>query len=123
MAPSHLRAGNMTLDLRARVVENGSGPVRLTMREFSLLEFLMEREGEVVSREAIRGRVWGSTFDPGTNMVEVCIAGLRNKLGHCVTTVRNVGYVFVGARQDDDHVGPMTIAEDHDRKVDAATPA
>ena len=119
----YLRVGDMALDLRRRVVANGSGDVHLTMRESLLLEFLMEREGEVVSREAIRMHVWGSTFDPGTNVVDVCIAALRQKLGdRCVTTVRNVGYAFAGPHHDD-HGARMTVAENRDRKVDTAAPA
>lgn len=95
-----VRAGELELDLQRRVVANGSGEVALTMRECSLLEFLMQHEGDVVSREAIRAHVWGSTFDPGTNVVEVCIARLRGKVGEdCVTTVRSAGYVFVGTRR------------------------
>ncbi len=127
-----LCAGGMMLDRARRVVRFDGRAARLTMREFSLLEFLMERDGEVVTREAIRVYVWGSIFDPGTRVVEGCVAGLRRKVGNeCLTTVRGVGYAFVGRRSDaasasdpagerDGYVAQMTVVEDVDRKLDAA---
>ena len=97
-APRFVRCGHFVLDLQLRVVENGNGPVSLTTREFLLLEYLMGRQGEACSREELLEHVWGYAFDPGTNVVDVCVGRLRHKLGgECVTTVRNVGYFFVGA--------------------------
>ncbi len=93
-----LHAGRLTLDLQRRVVETPDGDVALTTREFVLLEFLVRREGEACTREEIRENVWGSSFDPGTNVVDVCVARLRNKLGGTsIETVRNVGYAYMGA--------------------------
>jgi two-component system OmpR family response regulator len=94
----YLRNGPYVLDLKRRVVENGGDPVTLTTREFVLLEYLMEHGGETCAREELLEHVWGYAFDPGTNVVDVCIGRLRHKLGgDCVATVRNVGYCFVGA--------------------------
>jgi DNA-binding response OmpR family regulator len=57
----------------------------------------MGHEGETCTREELLEHVWGYSFDPGTNVVDVCIGRLRHKLGvGSVTTVRNVGYCFVG---------------------------
>ena len=62
-------------------------------REFLLLRYLLGRAGEVCTREEILADVWGISFDPGTNLVNVCIARLRSKLGsYAIQTVRNVGY-------------------------------
>jgi len=93
-----LPAGRFTLDLQRRVMETPEGDVALTTREFVMLEFLVRRDGDACSREQIRENVWGSSFDPGTNVVDVCIARLRQKLGaETIETVRNVGYAYVGA--------------------------
>jgi DNA-binding response OmpR family regulator len=93
---NHLRRGHYTLDLQRRVLENGVGQIPLTTREFVLLEYLMERAGETCTREELLEHVWGYTFDPGTNVVDVCIGRLRHKLSYdCLVTVRNVGYCFV----------------------------
>jgi two-component system OmpR family response regulator len=97
-APQQLRCGHYVLDLQRRVVENGHGPVSLTTREFLLLEYLMSHDGEPCSREELLEHVWGYAFDPGTNVIDVCVGRLRHKLGvDCVGTVRNVGYRFVGS--------------------------
>jgi DNA-binding response OmpR family regulator len=92
-----IRCGRWELDLERRVVEDGAHVVTLSTREFLLLEYLMERAGEACTREDLLQRVWGYDFDPGTNVVDVCVGRVRQKLGgNCVTTVRNVGYCFVG---------------------------
>ena len=92
-----LRRGRSELDLQRRLFTDGDAVIALTTREFLLLEYLMGREGETCSREELLENVWGYSFDPGTNVVDVCIGRLRHKLGvGSVTTVRNVGYCFVG---------------------------
>jgi two-component system, OmpR family, response regulator len=94
-----LRRGRYQLDLqRRRVLSRDREPIPLTTREFVLLEYLMERAGDTCSRGELLEHVWGYTFDPGTNVVDVCVGRLRHKLGDsCVMTVRNVGYCFVAA--------------------------
>lgn len=88
-----LRAGTLTLDLMRRVADNGLGPVRLSEREFVLLQFLMRRAGQVFTREELLGEAWGYSFDPGSNIVDVYVGRLRAKLGaDLIETVRNVGY-------------------------------
>ena len=65
----------------------------LSPRETLLLEDLMRHEGEVCTRGELLDDVWGYTFDPGTNVVDVCVRRLRCKLGHeLIETVRHVGY-------------------------------
>jgi DNA-binding response OmpR family regulator len=95
----HLRRGRFVLHLQRRqMLSDGGQPIALTTREFVLLQYLMERAGETCSREELLEHVWGYTFDPGTNVVDVCVGRVRHKLGDdCVVTVRNVGYCFVGS--------------------------
>jgi two-component system, OmpR family, response regulator len=88
-----LRAGRVTLELLRRTADSGKGPVSLSEREFLLLQHLMRRFDRVCTREELLGDVWGYTFDPGTNVVDVYIGRLRAKLGSdVIETVRNVGY-------------------------------
>jgi two-component system, OmpR family, response regulator len=96
-ARHRLRRGRYVLDLQRRhMLKDGCGPIALTTREFVLLQYVMERAGETCSREELLEHVWGYTFDPGTNVVDVCVGRVRHKLGDdCVVTVRNVGYCFV----------------------------
>jgi two-component system OmpR family response regulator len=91
-------AGDVTLDLHRRIVTRGDEEIALSMREFVLLEYLVRKDGDVASREELLDRVWHYSFDPRTNVVEVCVARLRQKLGSaCIETVRNVGYCYVGS--------------------------
>jgi two-component system OmpR family response regulator len=93
VAPRTLSAGGLSLDLVRRTVDTVDGRVSLSEREFLLLQRLMLEEGEVCSREHLLADVWGYSFDPGSNVLEVCVARLRSKMGNAVIeTVRNVGY-------------------------------
>ena len=98
--PRHqlLRGGDMTLDLTRRIVEVNGRRVTLSEREFLLLEHLMREDGDVCSRQRLLADVWGYSFDPGSNVVDVCVGRLRAKLGgDVIETVRNVGYRFNAA--------------------------
>ena len=91
----YLRVGDVTLDRLRRVADVGDRPVALTEREAALLEFLMLRRGDVCSRSRLLADVWGFGFDPGSNVVDVCVGRLRAKLGaDVIETVRSVGYRF-----------------------------
>ena len=93
--PRSLRGGALTLDLTRRVAEVGGRRVTLSEREFLLLEHLMRQEGKVCSRQRLLADVWDYSFDPGSNVVDVCVGRLRAKLGgDVIETVRNVGYRF-----------------------------
>jgi DNA-binding response OmpR family regulator len=89
-----LRAGELVLDLTTRRAHLGSAVSDLSAREFQLLHYLAEHAGEIVSRERILSEVWGYHFDPGSNVVDVCIRRLRKKLGADapIETVRHAGY-------------------------------
>jgi DNA-binding response OmpR family regulator len=89
-----LRVGNVTLDLARRQADVEGEVADLSDREFRLLRHLLEHSGEVVSRERLLADVWGYHFDPGSNVVEVCVRRLRRKLGDKapIETVRHAGY-------------------------------
>lgn len=96
-APASLRAGGIELDPTMREVTRDGTPVALTPKEFALLEFLLRNAGRPLSRTMIMEHVWGIRFDPGTNVVDVFINSLRNKLDperKLIGTVRGFGYVL-----------------------------
>ena len=81
------------LDVRRREVVVGDARIQLSQREFTLLTHLLNRRGEVCTRQELLADVWGIGFDPGTNVVDVYVGRLRAKLaGDAIETVRNVGY-------------------------------
>jgi two-component system copper resistance phosphate regulon response regulator CusR len=91
---SVLAVAELELDLARRQARLGDCVADLSDREFRLLHHLMSRPGEVVSRESLLSEVWGYYFDPGSNVVDVCVRRLRKKLGPDapIDTVRNAGY-------------------------------
>jgi two-component system, OmpR family, response regulator len=92
-----IRAGGLTLDVGRLVADNGHGPVPLTRLEFLLLRELAEHVGESVSKGRLLATVWGYDFDPGSNVVDVCVRRLRGKLGFgLIKTVRGEGYQLTG---------------------------
>jgi two-component system, OmpR family, copper resistance phosphate regulon response regulator CusR len=96
---SRLRAGAVQLDLARRQAQVEDRVVDLSDREFRLLYHLVSHPGEVVSRERLLSEVWGYSFDPGSNVVDVCVRRLRKKLGcaDTIETVRNAGYRVAAA--------------------------
>jgi two-component system, OmpR family, response regulator len=96
VAARWLSAGPVRLDLRRRRAEIGGVALDLALREFLLLQHLMSRAGQACSRNELLADVWGLTFDPGSNVVDVYIRRLRGKLDRPerIETVRHVGYAF-----------------------------
>ena len=96
------RSGSLTLDLLAREAEIDGDRVPLSAREFALLAYLMRHPGQVLSRQQILDGVWGYTFDPRSNLVDVYIGYLRRKLAangdSPIETVRGMGYRLVRER-------------------------
>ena len=91
-----LRAGDLSLDLRTRQAQVDGKLVDLSAREFALAEMLMRHPGQVLSREQLLSHVWGYDYDPCSNVVEVYIRYLRNKIGpERITTLRGAGYRLV----------------------------
>jgi len=100
--PTKLTVGDLTLDLLNREVLRGGRVIELQTREFSLLEFLMRHAGRVVTKTMILEHVWDYSFDPQTNVVDVLVCRLRNKVDKdfpkkMIHTMRGVGYVIKSA--------------------------
>jgi DNA-binding response OmpR family regulator len=96
---SKLQCGDLCVDLLARTVTRAGNSIELTPREFTLLEFLLRAEGRIVSRSAILQGAWSYNFEPGTNVVDVYIKRVRQKIdgGHeakLLHTERNLGYAL-----------------------------
>jgi len=97
--PTRLSVGDLQLDLLSREVRRGDIIINLQPLEFSLLEYLMRNAGRVVSKTMIMEHVWDYNFDPQTNVVEVRLCRLREKIDkgfreRLIHTVRGVGYVI-----------------------------
>ncbi len=108
---THLQAGALVLDTARRQVRLGDVPLDLRAKEYQLLELLMHRRGEAVSRSVIAERVWGSILHVTDNAIDVTVSGLRRALGEAaetareppgvsIGTVRGVGYRLVSASED-----------------------
>ncbi len=98
-APTRLVVGDLTLDLLSRKVDRAGTVIELRPREFALLEYLMRHPGRVLSKTMILSHVWGYSFDPGTNVVDVLVSRLRDQIdegfpSRMIHTVRGAGYVL-----------------------------
>ena len=96
-APAELTAGDLRLDPGRRVAFRGDEPLKLTAREFTILELLMRVPGGVVSREEILEQAWGEREEPMSNTIDVLVGRLRRKLDRPkqpsrIETVRGMGY-------------------------------
>ena len=93
-----LKAGDLSLDTRNKVVKRGKKEISLSAKEFSILEYLMRNKGKIVTKQSIIGHVWDFDADVLPNNVEVFITYLRNKVDKpfkqkpLITTVRGFGY-------------------------------
>jgi two-component system OmpR family response regulator len=99
--PTKLTVADVTLDLLTRRTERGGRAIDLRPREFALLEYLMRNPGRVVTKTMILSHVFGYNFNPGTNVVDVLVSRLREKIDRgfdprLLQTVRGVGYVLKG---------------------------
>lgn len=97
--PTRLVVGELTLDLLSRKVQRAGRGIELRPREFALLEYLMRHPGRVLSKTMILSHVWGYSFDPGTNVVDVLVSRLRDQVdegfgSRMIQTVRGAGYVL-----------------------------
>jgi DNA-binding response OmpR family regulator len=83
----------VSLDLRTRIVAVDGKEFELSSREFALLSTFLRNPGQVLSREQLLSRAWGYEFDPGSNVVDVYVRYLRQKIGaERIATVRGAGY-------------------------------
>jgi len=97
--PAVLTVGDLSMDLLTRDVARTGTRIELQPREFALLEYLMRNAGRVVSKTMILEHVWDYNFDPQTNVVDVLVCRLRNKVDRdfdvkMIHTIRGVGYVL-----------------------------
>jgi two-component system OmpR family response regulator len=95
--PVVLRVGDLSLDLTARRVSRGETEVSLTAQEFALLEAMARRKGEALSREQLVHLAWDIAYEARSNVVDVCVKGLRDRIDRpfgrdSLQTVRGVGY-------------------------------
>lgn len=100
--PSRLTVGELSVDLVTRETVRSGQTIELQPREFSLLEYLMRHSGRVVSKTMILEHIWNYHFDPQTNVVDVLVCRLRNKIDRdyeqrLIHTIRGVGYVIKDA--------------------------
>lgn len=98
--PTVLAVGDLTLDPATRTVHRGDQPVELTPREYGLLQYLMHRKGEVVSKTDLLEHVWDPHYDGDPNIVEVYVGYLRRKIDSpfgraSLRTIRGAGYRLV----------------------------
>jgi len=96
---TRLAVGDLAMDLVTRKVTREGREIALRPREFALLEYLMRNAGRVVSKTMILSHVWDYTFDPGTNVVDVLVFRLRDRIDKgfdrkMLQTVRGIGYVL-----------------------------
>ncbi len=101
--PVVLTLGTLTLDPVNRSVCRGDTGISLTAREYGLLQYLMRRHDQIVSKTEILSNVWDPAFDGGDNVVEVYVGYLRRKIDlpfdlHTLTTVRGMGYLLSADR-------------------------
>lgn len=94
-----LRVADLTLDTTTRTAHRGGRSIDLTTREYRLLEFLMRSAGRICARMMILEKVWDYDFDPGSNIVDVYVRKLRDKIDNgfdskLLHSVRGVGYVM-----------------------------
>ena len=97
--PPILRVADLTLDTVTREARRSGAAIELTTREYRLLEFLMRSTGRICGRMAILEKVWDYDFDPGSNLVDVNVMRLREKIDaefepKLLHTVRGIGYVM-----------------------------
>ena len=106
LTPATLAVGDLRIDLRQRQAYRGDHLIKLTSREFALLEFLVVHAGEVVGRGAIAEHVWDAPFESMSNVIDVMIQRLRRKIDDpdgtsLITTRRGEGYMLsLGAPND-----------------------
>jgi len=96
-ATTKLKAGDLEMDLLARTVHRGGAEIELLPREFRLLEFMLRHAGQVVTRTMLLENVWDYHFDPQTNVIDVHVSRLRQKIDKgfsrpLLHTVRGAGY-------------------------------
>lgn len=113
-----MQIADLKMDIAKRTVHRGDTPIKLTAKEFSLLQFLLERRGEVLPRSIIASQVWDINFESDTNVIDVAIRRLRVKIDDgfdikLIHTVRGMGYKLEPLAVDvDSGMGDDSINKD-----------
>ncbi len=99
MEPNRITCGDLEADLLSREVWRGGQRIDLQPKEYALLEYLLQNRGRTVSKTMIMERIWDFHFDPQTNVVDVLVCRLRNKIdkdfpAKLIHTIRGIGYVL-----------------------------
>lgn len=97
-ASSVMTSGNLMLDSASRYVERGGKEISLTAKEFDILEYLMQNEGKVLSRDKLSNHIWNYDYDGGSNVIDVYVHHLRKKIDDGfdekkIITVKGAGYM------------------------------
>ena len=109
-----MELADLKMDIAKRTVYRGDSAIKLTAKEFSLLQFLLERQGEVLPRSVIASQVWDMNFDSDTNVIDVAIRRLRLKIDDefaikLIHTVRGMGYRLDAVNTSDTNTDSATI--------------
>lgn len=104
LRPETIEVGDLKIDTRAHSVERAGQLIKLTAKEYALLEYLARRAGHLVSRSDIAGHVWDENFDPFSNLIEVYIQRLRRKVDDgrepkLIRTLRGEGYMLAAGNE------------------------
>src|SRR5688572_24011626 len=107
LASAVLAVEDLTIDTRARRVKRADRPIQLTTKEYTLLEYLVRRQGEIIGRADISEHVWDDSFDPMSNLIEVYIQRLRRKIDDgfavkLIQTRRGAGYTIEASNGSSD---------------------
>ena len=97
-ASSVMTSGDLMLDSASRYVERGGKEISLTAKEFDILEYLMQNEGKVLSRDKLSNHIWNYDYDGGSNVIDVYVHHLRKKIDDGfdekkIITVKGAGYM------------------------------
>lgn len=98
-ASSVMTSGDLMLDSASRYVERGGKEISLTAKEFDILEYLMQNEGKVLSRDKLSNHIWNYDYDGGSNVIDVYVHHLRKKIDDGfdekkIITVKGAGYML-----------------------------
>lgn len=99
LADNVISAGDLTLDIAAHTVSRGDEPLSLTAKEYSILEYLLQNKGRVLSRDKLSNHIWNYDYDGASNVIDVYVHHLRKKVDgdredKLIETVKGVGYII-----------------------------
>ena len=99
IADNVIRAGDLTMDIASHTVFRGDEPLSLTAKEYSILEYLLQNKGRVLSRDKLSNHIWNYDYDGASNVIDVYVHHLRKKVDgsredKLIETVKGVGYII-----------------------------